>query len=72
MTEGRDIVEPVYWPQRDDRREPVLDPNYDPPCVIRYVGWRPCSCCGKKFFSRDVAGIRLCGPCKDGTRRESW
>ncbi len=72
MDEGRDIVEPVYWPQRDDRREPVLDPNYDPPRVIRYVGWRPCTCCGHKFFSRDVAGVRLCGPCKDGTRRENW
>lgn len=41
MSEGRDIIEPAQWHQRDDRRVPVLDRNYDPPRVVRYVGWRP-------------------------------
>ena len=41
MSEGRDIIEPAQWPQRNDKREPVLDPNTDPPRVVRYVGWRP-------------------------------
>ena len=72
MSEGRDIIEPAQWPQRNDKRVPVLGTNFDPPRVVRYVGWRPCTCCGKKFFSRDVAGVRMCLPCKDGTRRESW
>ena len=56
MSEGRDIIEPAQWPQRNDKRVPVLDMNFDPPRVVRYVGWRPCTCCGRKFFSRDVAG----------------
>ena len=72
MSEGREIIEPAQWPQRNDKRVPVLDMNFDPPRVVRYVGWCPCTCCGKKFFSRDVAGVRMCLPCKDGTRRESW
>ena len=72
MSEGRDIIEPAQWPQRNDKRVPVLDMNFDPPRVVRYVGWRPCTCCGKKIVSRDVAGVRMCLPCKDGTRRESW
>lgn len=67
------FIEPRMWPQDGGtRREPMMDMDVKPPRAVRYVGWRPCSCCGKKFFSRDVAGIRLCGSCKDGTRRESW
>ena len=30
MSEGRDIIEPAQWPQRDDRRVPVLDTNNQP------------------------------------------
>lgn len=72
MSEGRDIVDPVMWHPADDRRVPVLDPNTSPPRVVRYVGWRPCIRCGRKFFSRDVAGVRMCLPCKDGRRVEEW
>lgn len=72
MSEGRDIIEPAMRHPADDRREPVLDRNYDPPRVVRYVGWRPCLRCGRKFFSRDVAGVRMCIPCKDGRRVEEW
>lgn len=69
---GLDIVEPDQWDPADDRRVPVLDRNYDPPRVVRYVGWRPCIRCGRKFFSRDVAGVRMCLPCKDGRKVEEW
>lgn len=31
MSEGRDIIEPAQWPQRNDKRVPVLDMNFDPP-----------------------------------------
>ena len=58
MSEGRDIIEPAQWHQHDDRRVPVLDPNTDPPRVVRYVGWRPCLLCGYKSFSSKDASIR--------------
>lgn len=72
MDEGRDIIEPAQWHPADDKRVPVLDRNCDPPRVVRYVGWRACIRCGRKFFSRDVAGVRMCLPCKDGSRIEEW
>ena len=65
MSEGRDIIEPAQWHQRDDMRGRVLDHNYDPPRVVRYVGWRPCIRCGRKFCSSDVAEVRICIACKD-------
>ena len=71
MSEGRDIIEPAQWPQRNDKRVPVLDMNFDPPRVDCDVGGLPCPCCGKKFFSRAAAGVRMRLPCNDGTRRES-
>lgn len=72
MTEGRDIVEPLMWHPPDEKRVPVLDPNTSPPRIIRYVGWRPCIRCGRKFFSKDVAGVRMCLPCKENRRAEDW
>jgi hypothetical protein len=71
MSEERDIIEPAQWQQRDGRREPVLDRNYDLSGVVRYVGWRPCITEGRKFFSRDVAGVRMCLPYKDGRRQRT-
>ena len=61
---GREIVEPERWP--DDggaRRAPVMDPNYDPPRVVRRVGWLRCMCCGRSHFSEDVARARMCLDC---------
>lgn len=62
---GREITEPSQWP--DDggmRRADVLDPNFDPPRLVRRVGWRPCMRCGRSHFSPDVQRLRLCSPCK--------
>ena len=62
---GKPIEEPSIWPDDGtDYREPVIDPNDNR--VIRYVGWRPCLCCKRRFFSRWVSGIRLCDYCKTG------
>lgn len=69
---GRDIIEPVQWHPPDDKRMPVIDPNTNPPRVVRYVGWRSCLRCGHKFFSLDVVRVRMCNPCKDGHRAEDW
>jgi hypothetical protein len=59
------IKDPTEWPYESDptRREPVVDPEDGR--VIRIVGYRPCMCCTKPFFSRDISRIRLCSPCKD-------
>jgi len=46
MSERHDIIEPAQWHQRDDKREPVLDRNYDSPRVVRYIGWR--RACGRE------------------------
>jgi hypothetical protein len=69
---GLDIVEPDQWHPADDRRVPVLDENVSPPRVVRYVGWRSCMKCSEQFFSRDIAGVRMCPPCKAPTLRENW
>lgn len=44
------------------------DPNWiidSSPRVIRHMAWRPCMCCGRRFFSPDVARVRMCGSCKE-------
>lgn len=59
--------EPVFkaWPfDGGKRREPALDLDYDPPRVVRQVGWRVCMCCAKPFWSDDTIRQRLCGECK--------
>ena len=55
------FVIPQRWPQDGGaRREPVLDVVFDPPRVVRHVGWKKCMRCGKWFFSEDVARLRMC------------
>lgn len=62
---GRAIVEPERWPFDGDlsRRAPVLDPNFDPPHVVRRVGWLRCMLCQRPHFSEDVVGVRICFEC---------
>jgi hypothetical protein len=58
------FVEPERWPFDDcKRREAVLDTYYNPPRMVRRVGWQRCMVCGSPFFSEDVVKLRLC----DGT-----
>ena len=63
---GKPIVEPAPWPlvEGDTRREPVIDHNFHPPRVVRYVGYRRCMACPKWFWSEDVIRVRLCECCK--------
>lgn len=42
------------------RREPVLDTDFNPPRVVSQVGWVSCLRCRTMFFSRDVVRLRLC------------
>jgi hypothetical protein len=62
---GRDIEEPAPWPFDGDlvRRKPVINPNFDPPRVVRRVGWLRCLRCRRPHFSDDVVGARLCLHC---------
>ncbi|MFL0336308.1 hypothetical protein ACEU0A_004197 [Stenotrophomonas maltophilia] len=61
---GRGLIEPERWPNDGGaRRAPVMDPNCDPPRVVRRVGWRRCMCCGRFHFSEDVARARMCVEC---------
>lgn len=61
---ARELVEPARWPNDGGaRRAPVMDPNYDPPRVVRRVGWLRCMCCGRSHFSEDVARARMCLDC---------
>jgi hypothetical protein len=62
---GRDIHEPSQWPDDGgERRAEVIDLNFNPPRVVRRVGWRQCMRCCRLFFSHDVQRLRLCTPCK--------
>ncbi len=63
---GKVIDEPLQWQfvEGDTRREPVLDHNFEPPRVVRYVGYRKCMSCPKYFFSLDVVRMRMCECCK--------
>ena len=61
---ARELVEPARWPNDGGaRRAPVMDPNYDPPRVVRRVGWLRCMCCWRSHFSEDVARARMCLDC---------
>ncbi|HEP9495763.1 TPA: hypothetical protein VDV68_002729 [Pseudomonas aeruginosa] len=61
---ARPLIEPERWPNDGGaRRAPVVDPNYDPPKVVRRVGWLRCMCCGRSHFSEDVARARMCLDC---------
>lgn len=63
---GKELIEPAPWAFNGDfsKRAPVLNPNFDPPRVIRYVGWARCMRCGSHYFSEDVIRIRICNLCK--------
>jgi hypothetical protein len=55
------FVEPERWDyDGGERREFVLDMDFNPPRIVREVGWRPCLKCGKPFFTEDVVRLRLC------------
>ena len=61
---ARPLTEPERWPNDGGaRRAPVMDPNYDPPRLVRRVGWLHCMCCGRSHFSEDVARARMCQEC---------
>lgn len=61
---GRPVTEPAPWKYDGGKqRAPVLDPNFDPPRVVRRVGWRKCMCCSKPMWSEDVVRIRMCLDC---------
>lgn len=61
---GKPVAEPAPWKyDGGKRRAPVLDPNFDPPRVVRRVGWRKCMCCATPMWSEDVVRIRMCLDC---------
>lgn len=61
---ARALIEPGPWPfDGGARRANVIDPNEQPPRVVRRVGWSRCLCCGRPHFSPDVVGVRLCSAC---------
>ncbi|WDM67920.1 hypothetical protein [Xanthomonas cucurbitae] len=61
---ARPLIEPERWPNDGGaRRAPVMDPNFDPPKVVRRVGWLRCMCCCRFHFSEDVARARMCVEC---------
>ncbi len=61
---AKPLVEPTRWALDGGvRRANVIDPNVQPPRVVRTVGWRRCMCCGRFHFSDDVCRARLCLNC---------
>lgn len=65
------IVEPDPWNYDGcKRREPVIDTDFQPPRVVRRVGWHHCLRCTKPFFSPDVVSLRLCGGSQLGCRED--
>ncbi len=63
-TLAKPLAEPERWPYDGGaRRAPVMDPNFDPPRLVRRVGWLRCMTCGRPHFSEDVARVRLCCAC---------
>ena len=58
---GLGFSEPLPWPLDEcQRRESVLDTDYEPPRVVRQVGGQRCLRCRQPFFSEDVVGLGLC------------
>ncbi|XWO45963.1 hypothetical protein JQR89_02530 [[Pseudomonas] boreopolis] len=61
---GRDVAEPSRWAfDGCVRRAPVVDTNFDPPRLVRRVGWVGCMTCGRPHWSDDVARARMCVEC---------
>jgi len=59
------LNEPERWPFDGDlsRRASVMDPNVEPPRLVRRVGYMRCMTCGRPHFSEDVARVRMCSDC---------
>jgi hypothetical protein len=62
---AKPFVEPAYWAFDGDltRRASVMDPNEEPPRVVRQVGYVRCMSCGRPHYSPDVIRARLCSTC---------
>lgn len=61
---AKPLIEPKQWPfDGGVRRAQVLNPNFNPPRVIRKIGWLRCMACRRYHFSQDVARVRICGLC---------
>lgn len=65
IARARPLIEPTRWPFSGDltRRASVMDPNEEPPRVVRWVGYVRCMSCGRPHFSEDVVRARLCSTC---------
>ena len=59
---ARPLIEPARWRFVGDllRRASVLDPNEQPPRVVRRVGYLACIRCRRAFWSDDVLRVRMC------------
>lgn len=61
---AKPLIEPKPWPfDGGTRRAQVLNPNFDPPRLIRKMGWARCMTCRRYHFSEDVARVRICCHC---------
>jgi hypothetical protein len=59
------LTEPERWPFDGDlsRRASVMDPNVEPPKLVRTVGYMRCMSCGRPHWSEDVIRARMCTEC---------
>lgn len=63
-TLAKPLIEPTFWAfDGGASRAAVLDPNEEPPRVVRRVGWVRCMLCRRFHFSGDVVAVRLCSAC---------
>lgn len=62
---AKPLIEPAQWAFDGDlaRRASVMDPNEEPPKVVRRVGYVRCMSCGRPHFSPDVVSARMCSTC---------
>lgn len=62
---ARPLIEPTQWAFDGDlaRRASVMDPNEEPPRIVRRVGYVRCMSCGRPHFSPDVVSARMCSTC---------
>jgi len=62
---ARALTEPERWPFDGDltRRASVMDPNVEPPKLVRTVGYVRCMSCLRPHWSEDVIRARMCTEC---------
>lgn len=62
---AKPLIEPAQWAFDGDlaRRASVMDPNEEPPRVVRRVGYVRCMSCERPHFSPDVVSARMCSTC---------